>query len=312
LNNITYITPEQQEALEKFAALDYTPRELAKIVGFNEDDFELDAATPGSEIYNIIEVAKLKAEGEISANLLNSAKTSVTAQQIYVKHQKNRERQSAKKRINESCPEQEKRPVLQRKYDEAKENFEALRELVMKGTPTEKYSEQMQEYWFRLKTAHELFLNFENIAKGRPYVVNLLKTRFEISEATAYRYINEAMDFFSMDLSMEVFDKYLISLLQKVVAYAWELDELKTLTECIKLMHEIAHKNQGEKLQFPEEVLKQKVMVITNDSGVLGVEPTSKEEIISFIKELGLKGLTRDEQRLIARDAGVMDYNNGD
>jgi hypothetical protein len=305
------LTAEQIEYISQFGQLEYSPRDIAEIIGVDQDEFELEAKTPGTEIYKYLRIAKLKSEGEISANLLNSAKTSVTAQQLYYKHTRQQELKAAKRRIDGK--QDDDKPVskyaLKSKYNEAKEDYEALRELVMKGVPTENYNMQMQEYWMRLKTAHDLFLNFENMAKGRPYVVNLLKARFDISEATAYRYISEAIDFFGMDLSREQFKKVQIAKLDKAIALAWELDRMDWVAVLVKEQNEIAGLKRDEPDKIPDEALKQKVIVATGDPKALGAEPVDKTELTDLVKQIIKKGLTEEEGRKIARDAGVTDIN---
>lgn len=308
------LSAEQIANINQFGQLDYTNRELAEIIGLNPDEFEIEAETPTTELYHLLRVVKLKADGEVYANLFNSAKTSVTAQQILQKHKRQREQRATKRKIDGKQDEDRPMPknALKRAYNEAKEDYDALQELILKGVPTNKYTADMQEYWFRLKTAHDLFLNFENLAKGKPYVVNLLKARFEVSDATAYRYIHEAIDFFAMDLTPGQFKKVQYSKLEKVIALAWEMDKLDWLIAAIKEQDEILGLKREEQDKIPEEALQQKVIVITGDPKVLGVPSVSKDELLDFCKQLVKKGLTKEEGQRIANDAGVSDIEYED
>ena len=303
------LTPAQIKLLEQFGQLEYTPRELAEIIGIDPDEFEIEAGVNTSQVYQLLRVIRLKAEGEVSANLLNSAKTSVTAQQIYNKHKRQREQRAAKRRIDGK--EDDDKPLskyaLKSAYNEAKEDYEALRELVLKGVPTNKYSPNLQEYWMRLKTAHDMYLNFENMAKGRPYVVNLLKARFNVSDATAYRYITEAIDFFGVDLSKEQFIKVQLAKLNKAIALAWEMDRPDWVGLLVKEQNEIVGLKREEPIKIPLEVLQQRTIVITGDPTRMGVPAVEKSELIDFCKELVNKGLSKEEGRKIANDAGITD-----
>jgi hypothetical protein len=90
--NIIDLTPDEQDSLERLAALGYTPKEMAMYLGIKLETFKAEARTDGSAISYHIERGKMTIKANAAIQLItNAEKGNLTAIQQLARTQKERE-----------------------------------------------------------------------------------------------------------------------------------------------------------------------------------------------------------------------------
>jgi len=151
-----------------------------------------------------------------------------------------------------------------------------LNEKEIKLSPVE---EEMKQRW---ETAFSLLLN----SKGREEAVKILKGKFNISLATAYRDINRALSLFGdITKSRKEGWRYIIfEYNQKLYQMAQKAQELQTMGKCLDRMIKLAELDKEES-NFNPEKLQAQIYEI-------GVSKTVEKTLMAVLNK------------------GVVDFNN--
>lgn len=301
------LSDDQYKELEQFAPLSYKPEKLAEIIGADVDLFLKDYNDPKSKIAKIVNVAILKAEGEIELNFLTSAKNSITAAQEWNKRIKAKEIEAYKDELDGSTEEPENKFAIQKEFNDSLDHYYALQDFISKNSANNPLPAELKEYWRRLDIAHDLFNNFGNRGKGYKYIVNLLRRKFpKISESTAYRYISESINFFGVNLSKDQWRIVQFEKLDKLISLALKMNKLEVIEKFIKEQNDILMLKQLDPPQIPPEALAQKTYILVTNIEEVGGEKVSRKEIKKWIDGWS-KNLTDFEKQRLYDDAKITD-----
>jgi hypothetical protein len=301
------LSDEQYTELEEFAPLNYKPEKLAEIIGADPELFLKDYNDPKSKIAKIINTAILKAEGEIELNFLTSAKSSITAAQEWNKKKKQREIEIYKDSLDKATDPEESKFALTKKFKDSLDHYYALQEFVNGNSENAPLPEDLKIYYTRLNTAHELFNNFGNRGKGIRYIINLLRLKYtDISESTAYRYVSESINFFGINLTRDQWRNVQFEKLEKLIALAYKMNDLKAIGAFIKEQNEILLLKQQEQKEIPKELLGKKIFIVSSNPEEFGWERASRKELKQRLK-LWAPKLTKPDLQKLMLDADITD-----
>jgi hypothetical protein len=295
------LTAEQYAEISNFASIGYNFAQIAKIFCIDGGEF-LQMMQEDPEIEQAFDRGVLQADAEIRLNLLSSAKSSITAAQEFkkmIRDSKNREMlQSLDSLSTASDPPH----ALQRTYNDSLEHYHTLQEFLSSNPSSSPLPENLQEYWFRLNTAHDLFRSFHIRSRGRKFIVGILRKKFpDISEATAYRYISEAINFFNVNMSKDDWRNVLCDDLDKVKAAAWEMGNLDLVIKAVKEQANIQAAAPDQK-DIPLDLLQQKIIIVSNNPEDFGLEQVSKKKLWDMIRNFDID---ENERIRIAGEAGI-------
>ena len=294
------LSAEQYSELESFASLGYNFLQIAKIMGIKPDEFEL-LLESDPEIQFHYDRGILKADAEIRQNLLSSAKSSITAAQEFKKLLRDARNKDLLESLDSGITVDDSQFALQKQHKDSLDHYYALQDF-LNSTPNDELPAELQEYWFRLNTAHDLYRSFSVRSKGRKYIANVLRKKFpEISIATAYRYISEAINFFNVRMTKEDWRNVLTEDLEKVKSAAWQMGNLDLVIKAIKEQAAI-QQAAPDAFEIPTEALEQKTIIISCDPTEFGIEKVSKQKLWDMIRQFDIE---ENDRRRIAGDAGI-------
>ena len=303
------LTKEQLTEIENFAGLNYSIDQIAVIMQIDKLSFALLFENPASDAFLAYERGKLLATSKIRQNIVDSAKSSITAAQEYKKMLTADKLNSVKHDIEKTVDDAPQSATLPTKYKDSIDHYHHLTEFINSNPDYTEFPPELAEYWHRLNTAHDLQTKFKNRAKGKKFIIKLLRRKFpDISESSAYRYLYESLNFFSVNLDRAQWRNILTEDLEKAKALAWEMNRVDWVIKAIKEQAEI----QQVKLPEPETIdpalLQEKVLLIVNDPGVLSADMKKIEpdKIIDKIKEFDIE---LEDKIRIAKDAGIEDVD---
>lgn len=305
------LTDEQLASIEKLSGIGFTPRKIAITIGIPGRLirwFTDQCNQQGSEINFRYLKGRYKTDAEAKLNLASSSKSSFSAYQEHRKTLLESEVDDLKEDLEpELSTGEDTKFSLANQYKDSIDYYHALQEFLAGGEPHDKLPAHLADYWQRLSVAHDLISNFSNRAKGRRYVVKVLMRKYsDITERTAYRLINESMNFFNTDLSRDQWKSVLCESLDKVIAVAWKMSRMDWIIKAIREQAHIQGLHLQEPEPLPEDLLEEKVLIISSNAKEFGFEPIVRKELLEKIKSYEIsKG---DKQR-IARDAGITDVD---
>lgn len=304
----TVFTDEQLAYVEELAGIGFLPRKIGITLGISARMlkwFIQEIQTEGTILNFRYLKGQYLTEANARKNLTESSKGSFTAFKEMRELQIETEVDELKRTLEVGYSvTDEPQLALKAQYKDSLENYLALKEFVAQGN-SDKLPDNLQEYWTRLSTAHDLIHNFNNRAKGRKYVVRQLRLKYpDITENTAYRMINEAISFFNTDLDKSHWRNLLSESLDKVIAVSWKLNRMDWIIKAIREQAEIQGLKIAEPDPIPDELLTQKTIIINSDLKQLGVEPIEPKDLLDRIKKYNI---SKSDKTRLARDAGIQD-----
>lgn len=304
------LTDEQLQEVEKFASIGFSPRKIAVALGIPGNlahIFVTEAEQEGTPVNQHFLKGVYKTEAEARLNIASSAKSSIFAYQEMKKSLLESEVDELKRKL-EPTAEVTHQPTfeLSCQYRETLDDYYALKQYYEEGSG-DSLPANLKQYWDRLSMAHDLITNIADRAKGRKYVVNVLKSKYPgISDATAYRLINESINFFNTTLDRSHWKNFLCETLDKVIAVAWKMNRMDWIIKAVGEQAKIQGLHNPEQEPIPEELLAQKVIVISNNARDFGYEPISKSDLLARINQYEVDNL---HKKRLARDAGITDID---
>lgn len=303
------LNEKQLNLISQYSALEYSPRDIARILQIDEYEFLADWQDPDTDIRSYYDKGKLIQKGKVRQNIAKSAASSITAAQEYNKMVENEKIESLKTELDSSATKRKinnELPILS-DYKDSLDHYHELKEWVFNNKDTEEMPAELQEYWHRLNTAHDLYMKLNNRSKGRKFIVNILRKKFpDISNPTAYRYIHEALNFFNVDMTREQWRNVLTEDLEKAKSLAWEMNRVDWFIKAVKEQAEIQQTKLPEPEKIDKELLQQRYLLIVNDPQLLGegARSVNKDEILKRIQDYDL---TAKDKKRLAKDAGIED-----
>lgn len=301
-------TDEQLSYVEELAGIGFLPRKIGITIGIparNLRWFIQEMQTEGTALNFRYLKGQYLTEANARKNLTESSKGSFTAFKEMRELQRETEVDELKRTLEVGyTPSDEPQLSLKAQYNDTLENYLALKEFIATGT-SDNLPANLQEYWNRLSTTHDLISNFNNRAKGRKYVVRQLRLKYpDISERRAYMLINESISFFNTDLDKTHWRNILTEALDKVVAVSWKLNRMDWIIKAIREQAEIQGLKIPDPDPIPEDLLAQKTIIINSDLKQLGVEPVNPKDLLDRIRKYNI---SKADKTRLARDAGIQD-----
>lgn len=302
-------TDAELKQIEEFAGINYSPEQIAVVLQIDNEAFLFDFTNPDSPAFEAYQRGSLLANAAIRQNIVSSAKSSVTGAQEYKKMLEADKLAKLKQDISASPDSNKSTAALQMQYKDSIETYHKLTEFINNNPENLDFPPDLEVYWHRLNTAHDLQTKFANRAKGRKYMVKVLRRKYpDISESAAYRYLFESLNFFAVQLDRPQWRNILTDDLEKAKSLAWEMNRVDWFIKAVKEQAEIQQVKLPEPETIDPELLQEKVLLIVNDPGVLSedLKKIAPEKLIDKIKEFDIE--MEDKIRL-AKDAGIEDVD---
>ncbi|MHA1169455.1 MAG: hypothetical protein ACTSRU_16640 [Candidatus Hodarchaeales archaeon] len=298
------LTEQQLIDVEEYGSINHSPRDIAILLHIDIRELEKEFKDLNSETRIAYDRGRLKTDTELRKKLRDESKTSITAAQEFNKLKYYDEINAVKDSLDDSMPQSDEH-TLKVTYKDSLDHYHALDEFIASNTDDSPLPEQLQEYWLRLSTAHDLFQKFYNRSKGKKHIAKMLKLKYPgISMATAFRYISESVNFFNVSLTKEQWRNVLSEDLEKVKAVGWQMNRMDYVIKAIEAQGKIQNADKDDPENIPEELLQQKTIIITMDPKELGVEPVSRKELKDRINNWDL---SQDQKKDLMDDADIVE-----
>lgn len=299
------LSSEQLAALEEFAPHWYSPKKLAQLIGLSVEDFKqftFECGNPDSEICQIITTARLKQDTEIKASLAGSAKASSGVAKDLRKIQREEKLEAARDEVFPGMAEFIKqRHTLKDSYAYNSRHYEALQEWILSGKPMESASEQLQEYWKRLKIVRDISNDFRARARGNEYTVNLVRNSVGCSESHAYVLIREAASFFTISEPKTVWYNRMLSNLDKLFYLAMADNQIELAMNILARQESIVGKIQ-DSTDLPPELYEGRTIITSHKPEDFGLEPVDRNKLQIMINRWKLE---KEQKEKLLLDAGI-------
>jgi hypothetical protein len=308
----------QLEFFDKLSTAGTPPEEIALVMGIpssHERWFLEQINTTGTELNRRYLKGVLLTTALGRLNLAEGAKSSVMNFQAYRESLLSMEVDDLKRLLDnpsgkeepvEEPSGEEPSTALKQTYKDSLEDYHALKEYVANGS-SEKLPAHLQAYWHRLTTAHDLICSFSVRAKGRRHVVKMLRMKYpDISEATGYRLIQDALNFFQVDIDKNQWRNILCESLNKVIAVAWKLNRLDLMIKAIGEQSKILGLHHPDPDPLPDDLLGPKTLIISADARQFGFPEVSRKEITIRLNQYNIPA---HEKKRIAADLGITEVD---
>lgn len=299
------LSNEQWNELEKFAPIWYSPKKLGQTLGLHDDElkhFIILCKNPDSDIYKAILTARLKDDAEIKVSLLGAAKASSGAAKDLRKIQREEKLEAARDEIFPGMAEFiNQRHTLKESYAYNSRHYEALQEWILSGKPMETASEQLQEYWKRLKIVRDISSDFRSRARGNEYMVNLVRQSVGCSESHAYVLIREAASFFTISEPKTVWYNRMLSNLDKLFYLAMADNQIELAMNIIGRAESIVGKIQ-DSTDLPPELYEGRTIITSHKPEDFGLEPVDRNKLKLMINRWKIE---KEQKEKLLLDAGI-------
>jgi len=299
------LSNEQWTELEQFAPIWYSPKKLGQTLGLHDDELKIfifDCANPDSEIYKAILTARLKSEAEIKVSLTSSAKSSSGVAKDLRKIMHDEQMDNAREEIFPGMAEfLQMRRSLKDSYSYNSAHYEAHRNWILSGKPLETASEQLLEYWKRLKIVLDISNDFRARARGNEYRINLVRQSVGCSESHAYVLIREAANFFTISEPKTTWYNRLLANLDKLFYLAIADGNLELATTLIGRQESIVSKLQ-DSTDLPPELYEGRTIITSHKPEDFGLEPIDRDKLQTMIHRWKLD---KEQKEKLLRDAGI-------
>lgn len=304
MSNLSLITltEAQEKQLADFAPIYYSPKKLAKLVGIDRsliDSFEAEYNNPKSNIYAIVEFARLKTEADINLAASTAAKKDSTKIKDLNRIVKNEARKELKKKLIPGFdPDAPKRGRL--KYHP--EYFQMIQDYVLKGGNIEAMPPHLKDHWERLKIVRDISNNLEVRAMGTSHIINMICASAECSESAAYALQREATSFFNISEPKNMWFERLLRDLDMIKLIALEDDNYDVFIKAVQMQYNI-NKDKKDALDIPSEFYEGRYMLISSHKPEdFGIAPVDREKLLAKIESWNL---TKEEKEKVKKDAGI-------
>jgi len=297
------------QEVEDFAKLNYSPKQIAKILQLDYDEFLYYWQDADNAVRIAYDRGQLLAVSGARRNIVDSASSSITAAQEYKKMLDADRIEQVKQDMDSSIEPPKSEAALQLNYKDSIDYYHQLTDFINTNSEQTQFPPELEAYWHRLNTAHDLQTRFANRAKGRKYMVKVLRKKFpDIGEAVAYRLLYESLNFFAVNLKRPQWRNILTEDLEKAKTLAWSMNRVDWFIKAVKEQAEIQQVKLPEPETIDPELLQEKVLLIVNDPGALSsdMKKIPMDKILDKIKEFDIEF---EDKIRIAKDAGIEDVD---
>lgn len=299
LNDISLLSPFELEMLiNQYCIAWESHYKIATALGLEKERlnaFLKEMGNPSSPIRIAVDLAKLKYHGEMRAGAAKRAKESVMGLKAY------------NELITKEKTDQLRDVIFPEIIPESKNLFRGdaknelslfgeLQDFFLNAKPSDDVPVVLQEYWTKLNIVDDLLRSFEYRARGRKYIMNIIRQKLSCSEQYAYRIINEATQFFNINENKNTLLNRLFEDLEKIKAIAIASQKDDTFIAAVQQQKEIV-KLMTDSTDIPPELYEGRVIITSHDPKEFGIAPVDRGELSAMIKKWKLdKNL---EQKLL-------------
>jgi hypothetical protein len=174
---------------------------------------------------------------------------------------------------------------------------------MMNASPSEIIPVVLQEYWNKLNIVNDLLASFEFRAKGRKYIMNIIRHKFGCSEQYAYRIINETISFFNINEEKSSVIRRLIDDLEKIKAVAWHQGDSPSFINALKEQVRLAEMIKDSS-ELPPEIYEGRLIITSHNPEEFGIKPADRNALKARIKRWKLSS---DEKQKLLNEIDVYD-----
>lgn len=195
------------------------------------------------------------------------------------------------------------------------EKFESIRgdqfSAILKTGNLSSLPIEYQEYYNMMDYSRGLSakMTYEGQLLTRNKVIRFVRENFDISQETAKRVYEDAINFFYLHNSIktEAFSNMYAQRLEDLASLAASTGDLKTAKEMISEAAKLRGCYDKKEPEIPKEYFRKQWVIYTNDVADLGLESEDEKELDAFIDSLPeIPVLKRDR---LKREAGTRPYD---
>lgn len=297
LNDI-WLNKDELDALIVFAPIWHSPDKIAKCVGVSGERYSLfikEMHDPLSPIRQIVDFVRLKESAEIKANAILRAKESAAGERAF----KLIEDEEKIKSVRANLLPDLDGPVPDLLRGDARKElayFSDLQNFFENGNADQPIPDYLLPYWNKLNITIDLLNSFKYRAKGRKYIMKVLRKKFDCSEQYAYKIINDAAYFFNINEDKNILFRRLYEDLEKIKVIAWEKNDDKTFVDAVKQQKDIVIAMRDSS-DIPQELYEGRVIITSHNPEDFGIAPVDREALAAKIKKYKISKL--EKQKLL-------------
>jgi hypothetical protein len=180
--------------------------------------------------------------------------------------------------------------------------YEELQKFITQGAKGN-MPEDLVQYLSMLELIRGMYAKYDSKAA---IIKTLTSKTYCINERTAYRLIDDALNFFysSNEVKKEAWRNIYAEKLENAAIVAWERNDMETYRRLIVSAAEMRGLNQPDPIKLPEEMYDRRPVIYVLDAKKLGLPQVSRQDLAAYIDGLPVP---EKQKQLAKRDAMIED-----